>query len=147
MNTKPALRLPKGPVSLLLSVVALALSAGCVSQPGPFAPLDTTKFTLENTDRFVLLDEPAQNSVTCTGFQDRWLGDGRLEVVANVKNRESRRIQVQINCVFKDDQGFSTGDETPWQTLILSENSTEAVRFTAMNAQARKYTVRVRQAR
>ena len=75
------------------------------------------------------------------------LGDGRLEVVANVKNRESRRIQVQINCVFKDEQGFSTGDETPFQTLILSENSTEAVRFTAMNGTAKKYTVRVRQAR
>ena len=39
------------------------------------------------------------------------------------------------------------GDETPWQTLILSENSTEAVRFTAMNPQAKRYTVRVRQAR
>ncbi len=64
-----------------------------------------------------------------------------------MKNRESRRIQVQINCVFKDAQGVSTGDETPWQTLILSENATEAVRFTAMNAQAKKYTVRVRQAR
>lgn len=147
MNTTPALSPSTGPVSLLLSIFALALTAGCVSQPGPFAPLDTTKFTLENTDRFVLLDQPAQNSVTCTGLQERPLADGRLEVVANVKNRESRRIQVQINCVFKDDQGFSTGDETPWQTLILSENSTEAVRFTAMNGQAKKYTVRVRQAR
>jgi len=139
MNTK--LVLP------LISFVALALTAGCVNRPGPFVPLDTTKFTLENTEKFVLLDQPAQNSVTCTGLQERPLADGRLEVVANVKNRESRRIQVQINCVFKDDQGFSTGDETPWQTLILSENATEAVRFTAMNTQARKYTVRVRQAR
>jgi uncharacterized protein YcfL len=147
MNNQPALRPSKGPVALLLSIVALALSVGCVNQPGPFAPLDTTKFTLENTDRFVLLDKPAQNSVTCTGLQERALGDGRMEVVANVKNREARRIQVQINCVFKDEQGFSTGDETPWQTLILSENSTEAVRFTAMNTLARKYTVRVRQAR
>ena len=95
----------------------------------------------------MLLDQPAQNSVTCTGLQEIPLADGRMEVVANVKNRENRRIQVQINCVFKDAQGFSTGDETPWQTLILSEYSTEAVRFTAMNAQAKKYTVRVRQAR
>ncbi len=132
---------------LLGSLAAFALSAGCVSPPGPFAALDTTKFTLENTERFVLLDKPTQNSVTCTGLQERPLADGRLEVVANVKNRESRRIQVQINCVFKDEQGFSTGDETPWQTLILSENSTEAVRFTAMNTLARNYTVRVRQAR
>ena len=135
------------PVAVLVSVVALALTAGCATQPGPFAPLDTTKFTLENTERFVVLDEPVQYSVTCTGLQQAMLADGRLEVVANVKNREARRIQVQINCVFKDDQGFSTGDETPWQTLILSENSTEAVRFTAMNGLGRKYTVRVRQAR
>ena len=127
---------------------SFALLTGCVTpEPGPFAPLDTTKFTLENTDKFVLLDQPAQFSVTCTGLQERMLADGRLEVVANVKNRESRRIQVQINCVFKDDQGFSTGDETAWQTLILAENATEAVRFTAMNTLAKKYTVRVRQAR
>ncbi len=135
------------PVALLVSVAALALVSGCVTQTGPFPPLDTTKFTLENSDRFVLLDQPAQNSVTCTGLQETPLDDGRIEVVANVKNRENRRIEVQINCVFKDSQGFSTGDETPWQTLILSEYATEAVRFTAMNALAKKYTVRVRQAR
>jgi uncharacterized protein YcfL len=134
---------------IVLPVLALvlALCAGCVSETGPFAPQDTTKFTLENTDRFVLLDQPAQYSVTCTGLQERILGDGRLEVVANVKNRENRRIEVQINCVFKDDQGFSTGDETPFQTLILAEYATEAVRFTAANTAAKRYTVRVRQAR
>jgi hypothetical protein len=139
MNTKPIL--------LLATAAGLALFAGCVTEPGPFPPLDTTKFTLENTERFVLLDKPAQRSVTCTGLQERALGDGRLEVVANVKNRENRRIQVQVNCVFKDDQGFATGDETPFQTLILAENSTEAVRFTAMNTAGKKYTIRVRQAR
>lgn len=131
----------------VLLASTLALTSGCATQSGSYAPLDTTKFTLENTDRFVLLDKPAQHSVTCTGLQERPLADGRLQVVANVKNREPHRIQVQVNCVFKDEQGFSTGDETPWQTLILSENSTEAVRFTAMNPLAKKYTVRVRQAR
>ena len=91
-----------------LGVVLAALGlAGCVHKTGPFPPLDTTKFTLENSDRFVLLDQAAQNSVTCTGLQEVPLADGRLEVVANVKNRENRRIQVQINCVFKDAQGFS----------------------------------------
>ena len=133
-------------VARLAALVALALSAGCVVEPPVRQSLvDTTKFTLEDTDRFVLLDRPAPYSVACTGLQERPLADGRLEVTANVKNREARRIQVQINCVFRDEQGFATGDETPWQTLILSENSTEAVRFTAMNTAGRKYTVRVRQ--
>jgi uncharacterized protein YcfL len=133
---------------LLLPLAAAALAlTGCKTPPGPFTAEDTTKFTLENTESFVLMDKPTQVSVTCTGLQQRVNNDGRLEVVANVKNRENRRIQVQISCVFKDESGFSTGDETPWQTLILGENATEAVRFTAMNTQAKKYTVRVRQAR
>lgn len=147
MKTKPTTGPARRSVSLLVLVAALGLSGGCAAPTGPFPPLDTTKFTLENTDRFVLLDQAAQYSVTCTGIQEIPLSDGRLEVVANVKNRESRRIQVQVSCVFKDAQGFSTGDETPWNTLILSENATEAVRFTAMNPGAKKYTVRVRQAR
>lgn len=132
---------------LLAATAGLVLLAGCTTEPGPFTPQDTTRYTVENTEKFVLLDKPTQTSVTCTGLQERVLGDGRLEVVANVKNREARRIQVQINAIFKDDQGFSTGDETPFQTLILAENSTEAVRFTAMNTLAKKYTIRVRQAR
>lgn len=134
-------------LSALLAVSGLALAGGCATEPGPFTPQDTTKFTIENTENFVLLDKPTQTSVTCTGLQQNMLADGRLEVVANVKNRENRRIQVQIDCVFKDDQGFATGDETPFQTLILTENATESVRFTAMNTQAKKYTIRVRQAR
>jgi uncharacterized protein YcfL len=139
MNTKP--------FALLTAVAGLALLGGCATEPGPFVPQDTTKYTVENTENFVLLDKPTQISVTCTGLQPRILADGRLEVVANIKNRENRRIQVQVDCVFKNDQGFATGDETPFQTLILAENSTEAVRFTAMNTQARNYTIRVRQAR
>ena len=94
---------------LAFATTAFALLGGCATEaipPGPFAPQDTTKYTLENTDKFVLLDKTAQNYVTCTWLQERILGDGRLEVVANVKNRDSRRIQVPANCVFKDDQGF-----------------------------------------
>lgn len=131
----------------ILAAAALAALAGCATGSGPYAPQDTTKYTIENTEFFVTMDKATQTSVTCTGLQANQLPDGRLEVVANVKNRENRRIQVQISCVFKDEQGAATGDETPFQNLILGENTTEAVRFTAMNTQAKKYTIRVRQAR
>ena len=134
-------------LSVLTAVAGLILLGGCATEPGPFTPQDTTKYTVEYTEKFVLLDKPTQYSITCTGLQERTLPDGRLEVVANVKNRENRRLQVQIGCVFKDEQGFTTGDESPYQTLILAENSTEAVHFTAMNALAKRYTIRVRQAR
>ena len=114
---------------------------------GAYEPRNTTKYDLENRDVFVLMDKPTQVSVTTSGIQERKLEDGRLDVVAHLRNRQSRRIQVQVSCVFKDTQGFSTGDETPWQNVILTENSQEDVRFTSMNNQAAKYTIRVRQAR
>jgi uncharacterized protein YcfL len=132
---------------LLLLVLTAAFLAGCQSTLGPTEPLDTTKYTIENTNKFELLDQPAQGSVTCTGLQERILPDGRLEVVANVKNRENQRLKVQINCVFKNERGLSTGDETPVRTLTLAENSTEAVKFTSLNNLARKYTIRVRELR
>jgi uncharacterized protein YcfL len=129
----------------LLGALGLAL-AGCKSHEGAYEPVNTTVYDLENRHRLVLMDKAVQNSVTCSGFQERTNADGRLEVVANVRNRETRRIQVQVSCVFKDEQGFSTGDETPWQNPILTENAQEAVRFVASNDKAKKYTIRVRQA-
>ncbi|MGA2444471.1 MAG: YcfL family protein [Opitutaceae bacterium] len=132
---------------LFLLALAAAFFAGCRTTPGSAEPFDTTKYTIESTDKFVLLDQAAQGSVTCTGLQERILPDGRLEVVANVKNREKRRLQVQINCVFKDEQGASTGDETAVRSLTLAENVTEAVKFTSANNLARKYTIQVRETR
>jgi hypothetical protein len=49
--------------------------------------------------------------------------------------------------VFKELDGFSSGDETPWQTLILTENGQESVRFVSMNDKAKDFTIRVREAR
>ena len=132
-----------------LSQFGLALTAvllaGCASSPTPDEQLDTTKYTIESTGKFVLLDEPAQIRVKCTGLQERILPDGRLEVVANVKNLERRSLEVRINCVFKDEQGLSTEEETPFRKLSLVEGSTQAVQFTSVNNQARKYTIRVRE--
>ncbi len=133
----------KTSLSLLLMTVLFA--AGCAHEAA-YEPVNTTKYDLENKANFVLMDSGAQHSVTCSGLQMATLPDGRIRVAANVRNRENRRIEVQINCEFKDVQGFAI-DSTPWQTLILTEHGQETVSFTSMNNQARKYTIRVRQAR
>ena len=135
-------------LSAAVAALSVLVLAGCQHHPetGALTPQSTTKFNQENKEKFVLLDPGAQYSVTCSGLQETTLPDGRLQVVANVRNRENRRLEVQINCEFKDAQGFAF-DSTPFQTLILTENSTEAVKFESMNDKARNYTVRVRQAR
>jgi hypothetical protein len=133
------------PTPFLALGAGLAALAGCATPlPVSTTPQSTTKYTLENTEEFVPLDATSQIYVACTGLQVRTLPDGRLQVIANIKNRVRWRVVEQVQCVFKDEQGFPAGGETPWRTLILPEDSTEAVRFTAMNALATHYTIRVR---
>ena len=136
-------------VSMLAAGGALLLVAGCSSthDKGPYLPQTPPPMGYETREPVVLLDPGVQYSVTCSGLQERTLPDGRLEVVAHLRNRENRRIEVQANCVFKDQNGFSTSDETPFVMVILTENATEDVKFVSMNNLAKKYTIRVRQAR
>jgi Protein of unknown function (DUF1425) len=132
---------------LLPALCALALLAGCGTEPAPQAPQDSTKFTVENTDRFVALDPATEAAVSCTGLQERTLGDGRIEVVANLRNSGIKAAKVQVQCVFLDAQGTPVGDGAPWQSVSITEYATEVVRFTAPGTSAVKYSIRVRQAR
>lgn len=112
----------------------------------PAAPQDTNKFTVANTERFVALDPATEAAVSCTGLQERTLADGRLEVAANVKNLGGQPVEVQIACVFADDQGQPLGQPS-WAPLKVAAGATEVVRFTAPSASARKYAIQVRDAR
>ena len=133
--------------SFLTFAALAAFLSGCASsETGAYRAQNTTNFNTEGVEKVVFLDAGAQHSVTCPGLQETTLPDGRLQVVAQMRNRENRRIQVQVNCEFKDAQGFAV-DSTPFQTLILTENSIEGVQFASMNAKAKTYTIRVRQAR
>jgi hypothetical protein len=138
----------KRSIAGLFAFTALLL-AGCETghDRGPYLPQHSMTPPYENTERFVLLDPGVQYSVNCPGINTRLLQDGRMEIVAQLRNRENRRIEVQANCVFKDLNGFAVGDETPFQTVILTENATEQVRFVSANDLAKNYTIRVRQAR
>lgn len=133
-------------LALGLLAPALVFLPGCAEHKGAYLPQDATVGNVEDSARFVLLDKATQYSVTCPGIQEDHLSDGRLEVRANLRNRENRRIQVQVNCVFKDAQGF-TVEETPFQNVFLDENAQEGVQFISASPKAQRYTIRVRQAR
>lgn len=132
---------------LALAVPALALFNGCQTHDtGAYAPVNATVNNLEDSARFVLLDKAVQYSVTCPGIQEARLPDGRLRILANLRNRENRRIQVQVDCVFKDAQGFVI-EQAPFVNVFLDENAQEGVEFVSANDKAQRYTIRVRQAR
>ena len=133
-------------LALMVLVPGLAMFTGCSTDHGAYAPKNTMVNNLEDSASFVLFDKGTEHSVTCDGLEPQRLPDGRLQVAANVRNRENRRIQVQINCEFKDAQGFPL-DSTPFQNLFLDENAQQGVSFASMNDKAMRYTIRVREAR
>jgi uncharacterized protein YcfL len=133
--------------SLMIAGTAALLICGCTTtEHGAYLPENSGQFNQETTAKFVLMDPGAQKSITTSGLLESRTTDGKLQVAANVRNRENRRLQVQVNCDFKDEQGFVI-ESTPWQTLILTENSQETVRFPAASLQAKNYTIRIREAR
>ncbi len=132
---------------VVLVLAPLALMSGCATHDtGAYLPQNSNINNVEDSNRFVLLDKAAQYSVTCGSLQEGRTPDGRMQVRANLRNRESRRIQVQVNCVFKDAQGFVVED-TPFQTVFLDENAQEGIDFLSANDKAQRYTIRVREAR
>jgi uncharacterized protein YcfL len=135
----------KGLTASTLLLGALMLF-GCKSETGAFRAQNTTRFDAELKEKFVLMDRDAQRSVTCMGLKETTLADGRLQLDALVRNREQRPIHVQIQCEFKDAQGFAI-DSPPWESFFLTENATETKSFVSLNDKAKRYTVRVRRAR
>ena len=122
---------------LLLSV--------CVIIGGCGAPV-AQQAAAANNGTFVALGTLGARTVKCTAMQETQLADGRLQVRANILNLINKRVDLQVSCSFKDEQGFAI-DTTPFQTLILDETAQETVEFISLNAQAKSYTVRVRLAR
>jgi uncharacterized protein YcfL len=129
-----------------LAAAVLAWLAGCATPPpAPVAEPETDEAV--SAEKFTGLDQQVRNRIECIALHGRLRPDGRLEVVAMVRNRTAEPVKIQLNCVFKDAQGLPTGDETPFQTAIIVPGVTEAVHFTAANTAARNFTVRVRLAR
>jgi hypothetical protein len=126
-----------------------SLFLACVTAAvlGLAAACSTYKVPDDSKVNFVPLDKGVAESVRLVGTETRTTSDGRLEVAARLQNLLNRRIEVQVECVFQNAQGFPTGDSTGFQTLILTENATETVRFTSLNDQAKRFVIRVRQAR
>ncbi|MFP6902833.1 MAG: YcfL family protein [Verrucomicrobiia bacterium] len=124
---------------LILIVSACAIIIGCGT---PVAQQSATA----NNSKFVALGTLGARTVRCTAMQETQLPDGRMQVRANILNLINKRVDLQISCAFKDEQGFAI-DTTPFQTLILDETAQETVEFISLNAKAKDYTVRVRLAR
>ena len=134
-------------ISIVTAGMLFCIGNGCSTPEGAYTPVYSEKGDMESHHNVVFMSKGIEKSLDVSGIKKTKLADGRLKATVNLRSRDDRRIQVQVRCIFKDEDGFSTGDETPWKTLILTEKSQETVSYTSMNDKAAKFTISVRESR
>lgn len=133
-------------VAVCLLLIPLLLGGMACRTQGPYAPLKHGT-SLEETESLVLLDKPLQKMVSVDSQRAGYTPDGRMVAEAVVRNNSSQTLNIQAQTVFKDGSGFSSGDETAWETLILQPNAQSTYRASALNKNSAKYTIRIRMER
>jgi hypothetical protein len=131
-------------------VIAMAVALVCVScAPGPYKGVGprVEGDVLELSETLVLMDKKLIDDLAITNQKAEWTADARLKVYALIKSRYPKTLRLQVQTVFKDVDGFATGDQTNWELVLLGPHETYHYSCTAMNTKAQKYVIRVRYAR
>ena len=127
---------------LLFLCMATVVVFGC---EGAYRAKKVPLADVENRETFVLFTKYLQKRLTVEGQNARWNEASLLEVQARLRNRTEAPLEVEIQTVFKNKDGFSTNDTTAWQRLMFEPNETKIYRVTSLNSKARRFTIRVRE--
>ena len=132
-------------IPLLLLVVLIAV-AGCASVPAKGVKPKKASQLYEETETFVYLSKGLNKQLMLVDQTVSSTEDGRLVVKAKLFNKLPEDLRVQIQTVFKDKDGYPSGDETNWELILVSHNAYYYYEAKAMNAKGQNYVSRCRYA-
>jgi uncharacterized protein YcfL len=95
----------------------------------------------------VIMDEEISKMIAVDEQHADRTPQGKLKALSNVRNRTNKDLNIQVQTVFRDEGGFSIGDDTSWDTLVLTANETRTVSATSTTRKAVRFTVRIRMVR
>ncbi len=113
---------------------------------GPYVPKSEAP-TVEDQNPAVIYDKAIRKVIAVDHIGSVKLPDGRLEVKASIRNRKKYRVHIQAQTAFLGGDGFSLGEDSAWQSIILMPNETKTYSCTSMKTEAVDYKVRIRMAR
>ncbi|MDD5097947.1 MAG: hypothetical protein PHU59_05640 [Candidatus Omnitrophica bacterium] len=130
---------------ILLLVLAVGIT-GCWSVPAKgIKPKKASQF-YEETETFVYLSRGLNKQLLLADQAVSSTEDGRLVAKAKLFNKLGEDLRVQIQTIFKDKDGYPTGDETNWELILIPHNAYYYYEVKAMNTKAEKYATRCRYA-
>lgn len=125
-----------------LPVMALLVGlAGC-GWKGP-QPLQAWKAVGESPD-IVAMDRAVHMLVAVQTKGVTRTDDGRLQVRLELANLGDEDFPVQVQTLFRDAQGVPTGDDTPFEVVVLPGGGSTVYQTSSLTAAAKSFTVQVR---
>jgi len=131
------------------SIVIFVLS-GCATGPYHNIPYDV-KQDKERNLKVVILDKDLDNQfsskrIAILAQKIDLTEDKRLKVYCEIRNMKDEMLRVQIQTIFRDEQGFQIGDDTNWELILIPGYATHAYKTAAFSPKAKDYTIRIRKA-
>lgn len=130
---------------ILLLFLSVSI-VGCASVPAKgVKPKKASQF-YEETETFVYLNKGLNKRLLLADQAVSTTEDGRLVAKAKLFNKLPEDLRVQIQTIFKDKDGYPTGDQTNWELILIPHNTYYYYEVKAMNTKAQKYVSRCRYA-
>ncbi len=132
-------------------VVGIFILSGCAAGPYHNIPYDV-KQDKERNLKVVVLDKDLDNQFSSKRIviltqKTELTEDKRMKVYCEIRNMKDQMLRLQIQTVFRDDQGFQIGDDTNWELILVPGYSTYAYKTAAFSPKAKDYTIRIRKAK
>lgn len=131
-------------------VVGIFILNGCAAGPYHTVPYDVQQDKERNL-KVVVLDKELDNQfaskrIVVLTKKTEWTEDQRLKVYCEIRNMKDEMLRLQIQTIFRDEQGSQIGDDTNWELVLVPGYTTYAYKTTAFNPKAKDYTIRIRKA-
>ncbi|MEC7948701.1 MAG: hypothetical protein VX265_14135 [Myxococcota bacterium] len=99
---------------------------------------------VENPGKVVAIDKAAWKLVAVRNLASDRTADGRLHVRVELSNQSAKDLPVQLQVLFRDDAGQITGEDTPFQMVVLPGGAVKLHEVTSLRTDAAAYTVQVK---
>lgn len=129
----------------LFALVVLVLAGTACKSKGPYVPKADADAHELSTEPINFLHPKLKGYLGSDKAIVEQTDDGRMKVALTLRSKRSeKQLHVQVRCLFKDDQGMSTGDETDWVSMFFDPGQTQTYRAESLTRSVHSYTVEVR---
>lgn len=114
---------------------------GCAAGPRRSIQVAREMDLYEQKETLVMLDNAVRRDLHVVDQSPSWTKDGRITARAQFLNKRNETLRVQIQTIFKDEDGYKV-DSTNWELILIPKNAYHYYQKSSLNQKASRYTIR-----